>query len=275
MQNSQRTALITGASAGLGVTFAEHLARAGKYDLVLVARRADRLEIVKKNVDLIWQRAGQKERKVHVIPADLSLEGSRLALLEEVKTSRLDIEILVNNAGFGSYGDFLGCDWANQNDMVIVNCVAPLQLIHAIAPGMKERKSGTILNICSTAAFQPVPWMATYGGTKALLLNFTVALAEELRTSGVIVQALCPGPTHTEFHIVAGVKDKIPVLRSMTPDEVVETSLKHLKRSGIVVPGLQNKAITLASRFLSRSFIAKQVYQTLRRYRPGKGDSYG
>ncbi len=189
-------ALITGASVGLGEHFATRFARDG-FDLILVARSVARLEAVAERLRL-------HKVKVHVMPADLSQPNAPQALFEAVSAKGLEVECLVNNAGFGSNGAFLDLDLAHEAEMVDLNCTALLRLTHLFATPMRARGAGRILNIASTAGFQPGPYMATYYATKAFVLSFTEALAYELKGTGVTATCYCPGATHTEFAKRAG-----------------------------------------------------------------------
>lgn len=194
---SRKIALITGASAGLGEQFAQLFARDG-HDVILVARSAARLQALASRL--------QQEHSItaHVMPADLVDPGAPQRLFDEVKAQGLEVEFLVNNAGFGSNGAFLDLDLAKEVEMVEVNCTALLKLTHLFARPMRERRSGRILNIASTAGFQPGPYMATYYATKAFVVSFTEALAHELHGTGVTATCYCPGATQTEFASRAG-----------------------------------------------------------------------
>ncbi len=193
---SSRVALITGASVGLGEQFAFRFARDG-YDLVLVARNAARLEALAERLRL-------HKVQTHVMPFDLSLATAPQALFDAVTAKGLEVEYLVNNAGFGSNGPFLDLAAEHEAQMVDLNCTALLRLTHLFAKPMRERGVGRVLNVASTAGFQPGPYMATYYATKAFVLSFSEALAYELKDSGVTVTAYCPGATHTEFAKRAG-----------------------------------------------------------------------
>lgn len=194
---SRKVALITGASMGLGAEFARCFIRDG-HDVVLVARSASKLE------ELAGKLEQEHGGKAHVLPADLSRPETPERLFEEVAARGLEVEFLVNNAGFGSSGPFLDQDLAKEAEMVEVNCTALLKLTHLFGRPMRERRSGRILNIASTAGFQPGPYMATYFATKAFVVSHTEALAYELKDSGVTVTCYCPGATHTEFTARAG-----------------------------------------------------------------------
>jgi uncharacterized protein len=188
----RKLALITGASAGLGEQFAQLFADDG-HDVLLVARRIDRLEA------LAARLRQAHDVGAHALAADLADAGAPQRLHDEVVSRGLQVDFLVNNAGFGSNGAFLDLGLEREADMVEVNCTALMRLCHLFGRPMRERRSGRILNIASTAAFQPGPYMATYYATKAFVVSFSEALAHELRGSGVTVTCHCPGATHTEF----------------------------------------------------------------------------
>ncbi len=194
---SRKVALITGASAGLGEQFAHCFARDG-HDVILVARGAARLEALAAKLE---QAHGVK---AHVFPADLSQPDAPEQLFEAVRARGLAVDFLVNNAGFGSCGPFLEQALASEAEMVAVNCTALLKLSHLFARPMRERGAGRILNVASTAGFQPGPYMATYFATKAFVVSLSEALAYELKGTGVTVTCHCPGATHTEFTQRAG-----------------------------------------------------------------------
>ena len=202
------TALVTGASSGIGEAFARALAARGT-NLVLVARSAARLEA------LAAELTARHGVRADTIAADLSDPGAPDAILAELRVRALEIDTLINNAGFGTHGDFAALDGRRERDEVIVNAYAPVALTRLLLPAMIARKHGAIVNVASTAAFQPVPYMATYGATKAFVLSFGEALAEEVRAHGVRVVVLCPGQTDTAFF--AGI-DEARVGRARTPE---------------------------------------------------------
>ena len=248
---TQAVALITGASAGLGVDFARQLSAKGRR-LVLVARRKDR-------IDALAAELGN----ARAILADLSLPDASGRLMADLADHDEHVELLVNNAGFGLAGRFAKLDPKQQRRMIDLNCGALAELAHAVLPAMIERRLGAILNVASTAAFQPGPGMAVYFATKAFVLSFSEALHEEVRKDGVIVTALCPGPTATEFGEIAGFKPSGPSARifvDMAADSasVVKAGLEGLEKGrAIVIPGAMNKSTAQAHRFLPRSWIRK------------------
>ena len=240
-------ALITGASAGLGVEFARQLSSKG-HRLVLAARRRDRLDVLVAELG-----------NARAIEIDLSQPGATPVLMSDLREAGDQVDILVNNAGFGLRGPFAELDAARQREMIDLNCGVLTELCRAVAPAMLERRSGAILNVASTAAFQPGPWMAVYFATKAYVLSFTEALHEELKPHGVKVSALCPGPTRTEFGSVAGIQSLGQFDRlSMEAGPVVRAGLDGLENNrAVVIPGATNRIGAWSTRFAPRSFVRK------------------
>ena len=240
-------ALITGASAGLGVDFARQLSAKGK-KLVLVARRQERLDALATELG-----------NARAVAMDFSELGAAARLMADLAAHGEQVELLVNNAGFGLTGKVATLDGKRQREMIDLNCGALVELAHAVLPGMIERKSGEILNVASTAAFQPGPGMAVYFATKAFVLSFSEALHEEVKGKGVIVSALCPGPTSTEFGAVAGFGQS-NLLDRVAADSpsVVRAALRGLEKGeAVIVPGLMNKATAQAHRFVPRSWVRR------------------
>ena len=243
----KQVALITGASAGLGVEFARQLSKRG-HALVLAARRKDRLDELARELG-----------NARAVAIDLSKAGSAAKLLADLQANNERVDLLVNNAGFGLIGRFHQLDARRQRQMIDLNVATLTDLCRAIAPQMVERKSGAILNVASTAAFQPGPNMAVYFATKAYVLSFTEALHEELKPHGVKVSCLCPGPTRTEFGEVAGFGGNGLFDRTaMDAPEVVTAGLDGLDRNrAVVVPGLVNKTVAASTRFVPRSVVRR------------------
>ena len=240
-------ALITGASAGLGTDFARQLSATGAR-LVLVARRRERLEELAAELG-----------NARAVALDLSEPDAAERLMADVIAHGEHVDLLVNNAGFGLGGRFATHDPRRLRQMIDLNCGVLTDLSRAVVPGMIERKRGGILNVASTAAFQPGPGMAVYFATKAFVLSFTEALHEELRPHGIHVSALCPGPTATEFGEVAGFGkagafDKLGAVSA----SVVRAGLAGLDRNqAVVVPGAMNKIGAQGHRFLPRALLRR------------------
>jgi short-subunit dehydrogenase len=217
----KRLGLVTGASSGLGEHLAGCLAADG-HDVVLVARSVGKLEALAKSLSARGVQA-------HVLPADLTGRSAPQALFDELSRRNLRVDFLLNNAGFGSHGSFLELPLKEEVDMVELNVVALMQLCQLFGRGMRERKFGRILNIASTAGFQPGPFMATYYATKSFVLSFSRALSYELRGSGVTVTAHCPGPTATGFAARAG-NDKSTLFKTANVATAEETA-QHAYRA--------------------------------------------
>jgi len=246
-------ALITGASGGIGEAFARQLAKRG-HDLVLVARRRERME--KLAAELSEAHGVEAE----VVEADLA-EDSAVGAVEE-RLRRGDIDVLVNDAGFGTRGEFAGLPLARELEELDVNVRALMRLTHAALGPMVERGRGGVINVASTGAFQPVPYMATYAATKAFVLHFSEALHEEVKGRGVTVTCLCPGAVRTEFQKVAGVNEGS--LRAWkSPDDVVRSALKAMtSRRAITVPGAVNVSLVAAVKLMPR-FVARRIAGSL------------
>ena len=244
----RRRAVVTGASAGIGEAFAERLAR-DQYDLILVARTRDRLEALAKR--LVESRG----IGVEVLPADLC-QTADLRIVEEKLASDPTIDLLVNNAGFGNFGSVAELDVDRLEAEIRLNVLALVRLTSAALGPMVSRGRGAIINVSSMAGLQPTPFNATYGATKAFVNSFTEALYEELRGSGVRVQVLQPGFTHTEFQDRAGIgSSKIPAVAWMEAGEVVDASLAAHRRGDLIsVPGGMNKAIAVVSGAAAKRF---------------------
>jgi len=254
-----RRALVTGASTGLGAAFAEALA-ADETDLVVVARDTARL-------DTLASKLGRDHGiDVRVLPADLT-DSTDLRRVEDAVAADEQLDLLVNNAGFGTAGDFADLDPDGEEREIRLNVVALARLTRAALPGMIRRRRGAIINVSSMAAFQPAPYNATYGGTKAYVNSFTEALAEEVRGTGVRVQALCPGFTRTEFQARAGIDtSSIPAVAWMEAGEVVAESLAAIRRGGVVVvPGFANRATTTLTSVLPRRLLARALGASAKR----------
>jgi uncharacterized protein len=254
--NQAKTALVTGASSGIGRELADLLAHDG-YDLILPARHRDALESLAGP----WRALG---RKVAVLAADLSQPGGAQALHQQVKQQGHAVDILVNNAGIGTYGAFHEIEPNKDLELLQINVVAPTALARLFLPEMVERKQGRILNVASLGAFQPGPYMATYCASKAFVLSLSEAIASELHGTGVTVTALCPGPVKTNFQQRAGNQhsrlNSGPMMDARTVAVLGYRGL--MKGQRIVLPGLKTKLLAFSNRLAPRSlaaWIAKQV----------------
>ena len=252
------TALITGASAGLGLEFAKLFA-ADKHDLVLVARRKDRLD------ELATKLAADHQVKVEVIAADLMAADASDKILREVAERKLEIDFLVNNAGYGTTGRFVGSDVAKERGMIAVNVTALTELTRGVLPGMIARGRGRVLNISSTAAFQPGPFMAVYYASKAYVSSFSEALVYELKGTGVTVTVSCPGPTLTEFSQVAGMEKSRLFAKGGAMSSVdVATQAYRAMHAGkvMIVHGFMNALSAFSVRFSPR-WLVRAIAGTL------------
>ncbi len=240
-------ALITGASSGIGRDMAIYLAEKG-YDLILVGRDKQKLEELQDSLKINSQ----------IIIADLSNETKTKEVY--VMTKNENIDILINNAGFGAFGLFYETDLNTEMDMINTNIVAVHLLTKLFLRDMVKKDSGYILNVASSAAFGPGPLMATYYATKAYVNNLTEAINEELRREGskVVVCSLCPGPVDTNFNNVAGVRFGV---KAMTSHEVARYAIdKMFKKKTVIIPGFKMKMALFGRRFLSRKFLRKVTY---------------
>jgi short-subunit dehydrogenase len=249
--------LITGASSGIGEVFARKLAARGR-NVLLVARSEAKL------ITLCNELGRSNSIRAQYVALDLSLPESPARLFEEAEKRGLSIDLLVNNAGFGSFGDFSNADLARELNMIDLNVKALVELTYLFLKPMRERKQGAIINVASTAAFQAVPYMATYAATKAFVLSFSEALWEENRAFGVKVMALCPGVTDTNFFEAAR-GEKPPARASQTPEEVVDTALRGLARGkSHVISGWINRVMTESERLAPRSLVTRMAGRMMR-----------
>ncbi|MBA2705736.1 MAG: SDR family oxidoreductase [Blastocatellia bacterium] len=249
--------LITGASSGIGEVFARRLAARGR-NVLLVARSEEKL------ITLCNELGRSNSIRAQYVALDLSLPESPARLFEEAEKRGLTIDLLINNAGFGSFGDFSKADLARELNMIDLNIKALVELTYRFLQPMRERKQGAIINVASTAAFQGVPYMATYAATKAFVLSFSEALWEENRAFGVKVMALCPGVTDTNFFEAAR-GEKPPARASQTPEEVVDTALRALARGkSHVISGWINRVMTESQRLAPRSLVTRMAGRMMR-----------
>lgn len=253
--SASATALITGASSGIGAAFAHRLAAQG-YNLVLVARREG---LLRKLADEVRQKSNVDAR---VFSADLS-DPAQIRQVERLIAGIADLDILINDAGFGVPGKFSEIEAERNVAMIQVHVVATVQLCRAALPGMIARGRGSIINVSSVAAFMPTPGNTIYSATKACVNVFSEALQNELKGTGVKVQALCPGLTHTEFHDHPGYeiyKTKIPEFFWTSADDVVTESLEALKKERVIcIPGFKNRLAVAAARSRIGALVIKRL----------------
>jgi uncharacterized protein len=252
------TTLITGASSGIGEAFARKLAARGR-NVLLVARSEDKL------ITLCNELGRSNSIRAQYMAIDLRIPDSPAKLFEETRRRGLEIDMLVNNAGFGSFGDFAKLDLARELSMIDLNIKSLVDLTQRFLVPMRERKQGTIINVASTAGFQAVPFMATYAATKAFVLSFSEALWEENRPYGIHVMALCPGVTETNFFEAAR-GEKPPARLAESPEDVVETALRGLEgRKSNIVSGWTNLLMIEAERFVPRSLVLRAAGKMMRK----------
>jgi short-subunit dehydrogenase len=249
-ENRVGTALITGASSGIGAAFAHELAARG-HDLILTGRRQDKIEAVAQEI------RDAHPVEVEVVLAELSHQ-TEIEMLARRIAEADHLEVLINNAGFAERGPFHETDVAKHQQMLAVHCMATVTLTHAALPKMLERQSGTIINVSSLSAFTPLPGNTMYSATKSFINMFTESLHAELGGEGIRLQALCPGMTRTDFHVRMGLDPEQTyqdrgLMKATTPEEVVARSLDDLEKGHVVcLPGVNIKAIAFATRLLPR-----------------------
>ena len=243
------TALITGASGGIGECFAQKLA-AKNTNLIIVARSEDKLNALAQELQQ------QYKINVEVIVKDLSQISAPQEVFDAVQAKGLSVDILINNAGFGDYGEFVQTDCDRQIQMIQLNNIAVVALTHKFLPQMRERGSGSIINVSSIAAYQPLPYVSVYAATKAFVRSFSEALWAENRQYGVRVLVVSPGPTETNFFEEANFPPALARnAKSMsTPEEVVDEAMKALENgnAAVVVGGIASKFITGLSSVIPR-----------------------
>jgi uncharacterized protein len=257
-----QTALITGASSGIGFALAHVFAR-HKHNLILVARSEDKLQ------NLSQELSKKYGVQATVFSCDLTDKAARQQLFDQVQQNNLSVDVLVNNAGYGDYGEFVHSEWEKIEGMILLNVLATTHLTRLFLPAMVSKGAGKILNVASTAAFQPGPMMAVYFATKAYVLSFSEAIAAETEDAGITVSTLCPGPTQSSFIGLANM-DKMALankksLNSLpTADAVAEFGYDALQKGQVVaVHGLQNKLLTFSTRLVPRGLLRKGVKQFL------------
>jgi uncharacterized protein len=243
-------ALVTGASSGIGAAMARELASRG-HAVALVARREERLQSLATEISSEYGVAAE------AIACDLAEPAERDRLAQELWSSNRAVEVLVNNAGFGHQADFVSSPRDRMVEMVTINVEAVVDLTSIFLERMVKRGRGAVINVASMAAFQPLPGSAVYGATKAFVLSFSEAIREELRGSGVVVTAVCPGPVRTEFTEVAGVpglEERTPGAVWMAPEDIAKHAVDGAQRDKrVVVPGVFNRATALAGQHSPRA----------------------
>ncbi len=263
---ADRWAVVTGASSGIGAEFARQLAARGMH-LVLTARRADRLQ----------ELAGELDRrhasKCEVIAVDLAAADGPRQLWEEIGRRGIEVHVLVNNAGFSHVSEIERAPRERLLELLRLNVAAATDLTYRALPGMLARRSGAVINVSSLTGFQPVAYMAVYAASKAYLLHFSESLWAEARDHGVHVMALCPGTTRTELFDIAGVGGWLKKRRSQSPEQVVRTALRCLrKRRPVCIPGVRNWWITMFGRLLPRKWV---VLESRKYFRPPPEEATG
>jgi uncharacterized protein len=251
------TTLITGASSGIGEVFARKLAARGR-NVLLVARSEDKL------ITLCNELGRSNSIRAQYVALDLSTSEAPARLFAKAEKRGLQVDMLINNAGFGSMGEFSKLELARELNMIDLNIKSLVELTYRFLQPMIERKKGAIINVASTAAFQPVPFMATYAATKAFVLSFSEALWEENRPYGIKVMALCPGVTDTNFFEAAR-GQKPPARTSQSPEDVVDTALRGLARGqSHVISGWTNFLMTQSERLAPRSLVIRLAGRMMR-----------
>lgn len=251
-----KTALVTGATNGIGFEFTKILAK-NKYDLILIARTKSKLEEIK---DYLFLTYGVQ---VYVIACDLSKPGACGYVYEQIRKNNLEINILINNAGIGDWGNFVESNLEKQGQMLQLNIVALTNLARLFLPGMIKRRQGRILNVASTAAFQPGPLMSVYFASKAYVLSLSSAISQELKGTGVSITCLCPGPTATNFQISAFPKDirLTHVQKLSDPKEVAQYGYKVMLRGRrVAIHGFLNRLMALNMRFIPKCITLPLVH---------------
>ena len=253
-----KVTLITGASSGIGEAFAHRLA-AESHNLVLVARSEEKLRI------LCDELRGKHKITAHFIAIDLIDFEADERLFRETEKHGLEVDWLINNAGFGSAGDFATLDLERELEMINLNVCALVALTHRYLQKMRERGRGTIVNVSSAAGFQPIPFMATYAATKAFVSSFSEAIAEENRPFGIQVLALCPGPTKTNFFEASNIKYPVQVKGHQTVDEVVDTAMDAIRTGRTkVVSGWANYIGSILGTLVPNSISVRAMGKMLR-----------
>jgi short-subunit dehydrogenase len=247
-----KTALITGSSSGIGYELAKVHAKQGG-NLVLVALNKNKLDELKSDIE------GKDKVKVYIIEKDLSLPGAVGEVYDELKQQKISVDYLINNAGFGDFGLFAESDWNKQEKMINLNIIALAHFTRLFLPDMIDKGSGKIMNVASTASFQPGPTMSVYFATKAFVLSFSEAVSNEVKDKGITVTALCPGSTETGFHaIVMGDSKLLKDRKKSSPSEVALYGYRAMmKGKTVAIHGFKNKIMATSVRFFPRDLVVK------------------
>ncbi len=256
----KKTALITGASKGIGKELATIFA-SNRCDLVLVARSATQLQQLKEQITRKYPVS------VYIIIKDLSVANAPREVFDELKANQIDIDFLVNNAGFGDYGEFAFTEWERYRQMIDLNVSALTHFCNLYISDWKGRKNGKIINISSTAAFQPGPMMAVYFATKSYVLHLSEAIAKELENTGITVTAVCPGPTSTHFGNESGMNASklVKNVKILDAATVAQQSYDAMMRGKpVIIVGGMNKIVPFFIRFIPRSWVATLSAKTMR-----------
>lgn len=261
MSSKNKTALITGASSGIGYEFAKLLAK-DNYDLIIIGRNGQRLNSIKSELE------NEYKIIVTVYLKDLSELEETYEVYKNICDNNLDIEVLINCAGFGIYGEFYQTDYWKDLKMINVNIISLTYLTRVILSTMIKRNSGKILNVSSTAAFKPGPLMSVYFATKAYVLSFSEAVAVEIKNTGVTLTVLCPGATKTDFLTKASLDESqhFKYKKMLRPEEVALSGYNAMKKGRVmVIPGLMNRMFTFVIKFLPRMLVTNIMYKIKKR----------
>lgn len=258
-----KVTLITGASGGIGAAFARKLA-AEKHHLLLIARSADKLSALCSELSSLYQI------EARYIAINLADKHAALNVFQETEALGLEVNFLINNAGIGSAGEFTALDMEMEREMMTLNMLALADLTHHYLQGMRKRRAGTIINVASIAAFQPVPFMAVYAATKAFVRAFTEAITAENQPYDISILLLCPGATETNFFEAANIgaegKKAIATAQVESPEQVVENALRAVRRGKkITISGFRNTLLTRIGHFIPNTLIASVI---ARQFRP-------
>lgn len=257
---SQKWAVITGASSGIGWEFAKALSNRG-YSLLLTARREKRLTLLESII-----KGENPNLQVKIFIADITNQNEREKLIQFIEEELPQVDLFVNNAGKGYGGEFHSLTEDNILSTIDLNIVAATHLFHYFIKKMILQGYGSVINVSSTAAFQPLPYLACYSATKSYLYSLSMAVAEEVKQHNIKVMVLCPGPVSTEFQGLAGIEDKKIKLPKMRPEEVVKTALNDLEKGKLLsIPGIENKISSFLGKITPHNIVTKVIYHFWKR----------